>query len=153
MISPQRRGVKISDQQSAISGQLESRHQGLAEHRGQRKLRPEMCALLGSPYGANPSTTGLWESAPKGARTVYPRLIFEAGCLVRSARAPKPEERRVGLRHPGGHSLWLLSLGQARESSPGCGAEHPAFKQTPPAGRLNTSHTFGATAFLLVSDL
>src|SRR3989337_1143017 len=62
--------------------------------------------FLGSPYGANPSTAGLWESAPKGARTGCPRLIFEAGCLVRSARAPKPAERRVGLRHPGCPSFW-----------------------------------------------
>src|SRR3989337_794395 len=28
--------------------------------------------------------------------------------LVRSARAPKPEERRVGLRHPGRPFFWLL---------------------------------------------
>src|SRR3990170_8840970 len=106
--------------------------------------------FLGSPYGATPSTAGLWESAPKGRGGVFadtlnvcPRRraprhgrrgwgVPKAEELrqgrqerrVRSARAPKPEERRVGLRHPGCHSLWLLSLGQARESSPGCGAEH-----------------------------
>src|SRR4030065_2548768 len=117
----------IIDQRSAIS--LNRAPLGRAEHRRAQKREPREVGFLGPPYGANPRTAGLWESAPKGARTGCPRLIFEAGWLVRSARAPKPEERRVGLRHPGGHSLWLLSLGQARESSPGCGAEHPAFKQ------------------------
>ena len=133
--------------------------QGLRNTKGNGSSDLRCVVFLGSPYGANPSTARLWESAPKGARTGCPRLIFEAGCLVRSARAPQPEERRVGLRHPGGHSLWLLSLGQARESSPGwpllrihapaalvhtCTAreimEHPAFKCTrPQAARLRAA--------------
>src|SRR3990172_4204076 len=71
---------------------------------------------------ARPRTARFRASAPKGARTGCPRLIFEAGCLVRSAPGPGTADARGYSRHPGCHSLWLLSLGQARESSPGCGA-------------------------------
>src|SRR3989337_2341813 len=98
--------------------------------------------FLGSPYGANPSTAGLWESTPKGRGGVFAdtlnvcprrraprhgwrgRGIPKAEELrqgrqerrVRSARAPKPEERRVGLRHPGRPFFWLLFFMRAKKS-------------------------------------
>src|SRR3970040_2252409 len=68
---------------------------------------------------ARPRTARVRASAPKGARTGCPRLIFEAECLIRSAPGPGTADARGYSRHPGCHSLWLLSLGQARESSPG----------------------------------
>src|SRR3990170_3131931 len=143
--------------------------------------------FLGSPYGANPSTAGLWESAPKGrggvfadtlnvcprrraprhgwrgraaggprppsaaprrARPGYPGAeVSRQGrreCRVRSARAPKPEERRVRLRHPlpagrqgGGLSFGDFSLAAQRKVTCRGSATH---KYTPPEGRLDPSH-------------
>src|SRR3990170_7060118 len=107
----QRRGENKLSAEQAISGQrsaisLNRAPRARRTPKGTRSTDLRCVVFLGSPYGANPSTAGLWESAPKGARTGCPRLIFEAGCLVRSARAPKPEERGVGLRHPGRPFFW-----------------------------------------------
>src|SRR3989338_8688552 len=43
---------------------------------------------------ARPRTARFRASAPKGARTGCPRLIFEAGCLVRSAPGPGTADGR-----------------------------------------------------------
>src|SRR3989338_7779522 len=46
------------------------------------------------PRMARPRTARFRASAPKGARTGCPRLIFEAGCLVRSAPGPGTADGR-----------------------------------------------------------
>src|SRR3989338_1766203 len=99
-ISDQRSAKQaISYQLSAVS--LNRAPKGSPSTKGNGSTDLRCVVFLGSPYGANPSTARLWESAPKGARTGCPGLFCEAGCLERPGGAQKPEERRVGLRHPG----------------------------------------------------
>src|SRR3972149_864129 len=71
---------------------------------------------------ARPRTARFRASAPKGARTGCPRLIFEAGCLVRSAPGPGTADARGYSRHPGRAFFWLLFFARAKKSNPGCGA-------------------------------
>src|SRR3989304_6009768 len=76
----------MSDQRSAISDQLESRPLGEPNTEGGKKREPGGFFL--GPRRAPPRTAWFRPRAPKGARTGCPRLIFEAGCLVRSAPGP-----------------------------------------------------------------
>src|SRR3990170_5801980 len=123
---------------SAISDQLEPSPKGSPHTKGTGSTVLRCVVFFGSPYGANPSTAGLWESAPKGARTGCPRLIFEAGCLVRSARAPKPEERRVGCAIRGGLSFGDFSLAAQRKVTCRGSATHKYTR--PQAARLLHPH-------------
>src|SRR3990170_7975178 len=79
---------------SAISDQLEPSPKGSPHTKGNGSSDLRCVVFLGSPYGANPSTARLWESAPKGGRTGCPRLIFETACLVRSAPGPGTADGR-----------------------------------------------------------
>src|SRR3989338_3013682 len=59
--------------------------------------RAEVCAFLGSPYGANPSTERLWESAPKGRGGVFADTLN----VCPRRRAPRPGWRGRGVPKAG----------------------------------------------------
>jgi hypothetical protein len=97
--------------------------------------------VFGSPYGANPSTAGLWDCAPKGSRAGCTRRPSATGRRVWPRGSQSLRSARVSLRHPGCPSLWLLSLGQARESNLPW-VNHPEvsiyYSTDAPAGRSTT---------------
>jgi len=78
----------------------------------------------GSPYDA----AGGWRKARRVARMDAGQFFARAGCPVEKPRSPPAhlEGAARKARHPGGPSLWLLSLGQARESDPASGRRSEA---------------------------
>jgi hypothetical protein len=81
---------------------------------------PTRAGSWGSPYDA----AGGWRNSPQGGRHGC-RPVFRQGRMP-CRKTPQPDRAPGGpkarkARHPGGPSLWLLSLGQARESDPASG--------------------------------
>src|SRR3989304_3928556 len=101
----------MSEQLSAIS--LNRAPSGSPNTKGNGSSDLRCVVFLGSPYGANPSTAGLWESAPKG-----------------------------GVPPPGAAFFWVPFSGPRKESPP-AGGQPPTSPRRPRGGstkRQSKSH-------------
>src|SRR4030067_531490 len=137
MVSPQRRrGAErnklsaISYQLSAISYQLEPCPKGSPNTKRNGSTDLRCVVFLGSPYGANPSTAGLWESAPKGRGGVFADTLN----VCPRRRAPRHGWRGRGM--PG--LKWRARGGGGGSGGAGGG---PRPRQRPPAGRAPPTGT------------
>src|SRR3989338_6416301 len=121
----------MSDQLSAVSL---NRVQVLAEYQGQRKHRPEMCAFLGSPYGA-PAHRKVPGERPEGGadRMSAPDL---RGRMPRKISAGTRNRGCAGVFAPSGVSFFLVAFSwTSKKKLPPVG--QPPTSNTPPAGRLD----------------
>ena len=76
--------------------------------------------LSGSPYDSGGRVEDSPQGGPQGCGPVFRQGRMPCRKTPQPAREPGgPKARKA--RHPGCRSLWLLSLGQARESDPASG--------------------------------
>src|SRR3990172_8736499 len=107
-ISDQRSAKQaISYQRSAVS--LNRAPKGSPNTKGNGSSDLRCVVFLGSPYGANPSTAGLWESAPnpKGKGSSAVSCVFFGGPPYGATPSPggfwegPPKGSRAGMRATG----------------------------------------------------
>ena len=94
----------------------------------------------GVPYGACPAPIQSWRRARRDARRDARVSRWVHGMHLGATAGPKPNGRRVRLRHRG-RAFFGGFLCTSKESHPGCGAEHPAITRREAARALISPST------------
>jgi hypothetical protein len=139
--------VMVSPALLVKTGACSTRDLAALDRSNTRKLHPVFTAMLGCAYGGvDLKPVALTEYRSQSGKQV--RTMSEGGYGAKPRKPPSCARPRIGeeRRGPasagecsGGLSLWVLSLGQARESTSPRGRESPHQKQSRLQGALSTA--------------